>query len=79
MAVNILLSISLVADVAVIYKYIVEHTPDETGAYPDFILYISPYSAAMFGICALSLTVVFSLIFAYKSTRVEIVQYLKAE
>ena len=79
MLANILLSISLVADVAVIYKYIVEHTPDETGAYPDFILYISPYSAAMFGICALSLTVVFSLIFAYKSTRVEIVQYLKAE
>lgn len=79
MAANILLSISLVADVAVIYKYIVEHTPDENGVYPDFILYISPYSAAMFGICAVSLTVVFSLIFAYKSTRVEIVQYLKAE
>ena len=79
MAVNILLSISLVVDVAIVYKYIVEHTPDENGAYPDFILYISPYSAAMFGVCALSLTVVFSLIFAYKSTRVEIVQYLKAE
>lgn len=79
MAANILLSISLVADVSIVYKYIVEHTPDETGAYPDFILYISPYSAAMFGICAVSLTVVFSLIFAYKSTRVEIVQYLKAE
>jgi hypothetical protein len=79
MLANILLSISLVADVTIVYKYIVEHTPDETGAYPDFILYISPYSAAMFGICALSLTVVFSLIFAYKSTRVEIVQYLKAE
>ena len=79
MLANILLSISLVADVAIVYKYIVEHTPDETGAYPDFILYLSPYSAAMFGICALSLTVVFSLIFAYKSTRVEIVQYLKAE
>lgn len=79
MAANILVSISLVADVAIVYKYIVEHTPDENGAYPDFILYISPYSAAMFGICAVSLTVVFSLIFAYKSTRVEIVQYLKAE
>ena len=79
MGANILLSISLVADVAIVYKYIVEHIPDENGAYPDFILYISPYSAAMFGICALSLTVVFSLIFAYKSTRVEIVQYLKAE
>lgn len=79
MAANILVSIALVADVAIVYKYIVEHTPDELGAYPDYILYISPYSAAMFGICAVSLTVVFSLIFAYKSTRVEIVQYLKAE
>ena len=79
MAANILASIALVADVAIIYKYIVEHTPDEFGVYPDYILYISPYSAAMFSICAVSLTVVFSLIFAYKSTRVEIVQYLKAE
>ena len=79
MAANILVSIALVVDVAIIYKYIVEHTPDEYGVYPDYILYISPYSAAMFGICAVSLTVVFSLIFAYKSTRVEIVQYLKAE
>lgn len=79
MAANILLSVSLVTDVAVVYKFIVEHTPDEMGAYPDFILYLSPYSAAMFGICAVSLTIVFSLIFAYKTTRVEIVQYLKAE
>ena len=79
MAANILVSIALVADVAIVYKYIVEHTPDEFGVYPDYILYISPYSAAMFSICAVSLTVVFSLIFAYKSTRVEIVQYLKAE
>lgn len=79
MAANILLSISLVADVAVVYKYIVERTPDAKGVYPNYILYLSPYSAAMFSICALSLTVVFSLVFAYKSTRVEIVQYLKAE
>ena len=79
MAANILVSVALVADVAILYKYIAEHTPDENGAYPDFILYISPYSVAMFGVCAVTLTVVFSLIFAYKSTRVEIVQYLKAE
>ena len=79
MLANILVSIALVADVAIIYKYIVEHTPDEFGVYPDYILYISPYSVAMFATCAVTLTVVFSLIFAYKSTRVEIVQYLKAE
>lgn len=79
MAANILVSISLVVDIAIVYKYIMEHTPDELGRYQDYILYLSPYSAAMFAICAVSLTVVFSLIFAYKSTRVEIVQYLKAE
>ena len=79
MAANILVSIALVADVAIVYKYAVEHTLDENGAYPDFILYISPWSVAMFAICAVALTVVFSLIFAYKSTRVEIVRYLKAE
>lgn len=79
MAANILVSIALVADVAIVYKYIVERTPDEMGYLPDYILYISPYSVAMFGVCAVTLTVVFSLIFAYKSTRVEIVQYLKAE
>ena len=30
-------------------------------------------------LCALVLTVVFSFIFAYKATRVQIVDYLKAE
>lgn len=79
MVANILLSIALVTDVAIIYKLIAERTPNELGYLQDYILYLSPQSAAMFGICAVGLTVVFSLIFAYKSTRVEIVQYLKAE
>lgn len=79
MLANILLSIALVTDVAIIYKLIVEKTPNELGYLQEYILYLSPQSAAMFGICAVGLTVVFSLIFAYKSTRVEIVQYLKAE
>ena len=79
MVANILLSIALVTDVAIIYKLIAERTPNEQGYLQDYVLYLSPQSAAMFGICAVGLTVVFSLIFAYKSTRVEIVQYLKAE
>ncbi len=33
----------------------------------------------MFLVCSISLTVVFSVLFAWKSTGVEIVQYLKAE
>ena len=47
--------------------------------YHDWIIYISPYSIAMFVVGSVAMTVVFSLIFAYKSTQVEIVEYLKAE
>lgn len=79
MAANIFISIAVVTDVFIAYKFIIERTPDEWGNYTDWIFYISPHSAAMFAVCAVTLTVVFSLIFAYKSTRVEIVQYLKAE
>ena len=48
-------------------------------AYMDYVLYITAESVAMFAVCALVLTVVFSFIFAYKATRVQIVDYLKAE
>ena len=79
MVANILLSVVLVTDVFIIYKFIYERTPDEWGNLNQWIIYISPHSVFMFSVCAVSLTIVFSLIFAYKSTRVEIVQYLKAE
>lgn len=79
MLVNILLSIVIVTDIFLVYKLICESRPDQWGVFHDWIIYISPYSVAMFAICSVTLTVVFSLIFAYKSTQVEIVQYLKAE
>lgn len=79
MLANILVAVAVVTDVFIVYKYIYERTPDEWGNFNDFILYISPHSVAMFALCAVTLTIVFSIIFAYKSTRVEIVQYLKAE
>ncbi len=79
MIANILVSVAVVTDVFVVYKYISERTPDQWGNYNDFVLYISPHSVAMFAVCAVTLTVVFSIVFAYKATRVEIVQYLKAE
>ena len=79
MVANILLSVVLVADVFLVYKFIYERIPNEWGHYFKWIIYISPQSIAMFAVCAVSLTVVFSLIFAYKSTQVEIVQYLKSE
>lgn len=79
MAVNTFLSVVLVTDGLIVYKYIFEHTPDEWGNYYEWVISVTPQSIAMFAVCALTLTIVFSLIFAYKSTRVEIVQYLKAE
>lgn len=74
MCANTLLSVALVADLAIIYKFFMEQTD-----WKDYIIYFSPYSIAMFAVCAVTLTVVFSLIFAYKSTQVQIVDYLKAE
>lgn len=74
MCANTLLSVALVADLAIVYKFFMERTE-----WKDYIIYFSPYSIAMFAVCAVTLTVVFSLIFAYKSTQVQIVDYLKAE
>lgn len=79
MLANVTLAVALVADVMIVYKYIAEQTPNEYGVYPDVVLYISPYSIAMFGVCAVALTLLFSLIFAHKATKVEIVRHLKAE
>lgn len=79
MSANIGLSVALVADVSIVYKYIMERIPEASGGYKEYVLYISPYSLGMFAVCSVTLTVVFSLIFAYKSSRVEIIRYLKAE
>lgn len=83
MLVNIFISIAIVVDLGLLLKLAAENfycrTPGQLARYGEYILYLSPHSALMFGICAITLTVVFSLIFAYKSTQVEIVQYLKAE
>jgi len=79
MVVDILLSVAIVADLAVVYKFIRDTIPDEYGYMEHYVLHITPYSIAVFLVCALVLTVVFSLVFAYKSTQVQIVDYLKAE
>ena len=80
MIVDILLSVAIVTDIAITYKVIREAIPlDQWGTMMHFVLYISPYSVAIFIICAVVLTVVFSFVFAYKSTQVQIVDYLKAE
>lgn len=79
MLINITLSVTLVVDIMISYKYISFRIPDPNGVCEKIILYISPYSIAIFLVCAIALTCVFSVVFAYKSTKVEIVSYLKSE
>ena len=76
MMANVAISIALVVNVGVLYKIFMEW---QSGFLDTYVLYLTPHSMVIFGACAVTLTVVFSLIFAYKSTQVEIVQYLKAE
>lgn len=79
MLANIALSVALVADVFIVYKFIYERTPNEFGQLFQWTVRVSPYSIAMFIICTVALTLVFSLLFAYRSTRVQIADQLKAE
>ncbi len=73
MLANIMLTIVLVMNGLVLYKLYLFRLGYE------WVIYISGFTIAMFLVCCLSLTLAFSLLFAYKSTKVEIVQYLKAE
>lgn len=79
MLLNILISVWFVCLVALVYKVIYEHIPDKLGNFYTFTLSISPHSLGMFAACTLTLTVVFSLLFAYRATQVQIADYLKAE
>ena len=80
MVVNILISVALVVDVGLIYRLVMQNTVGKTNPfYQTYTLYLSPHSVGMFLTCSLTLTVVFSLIFAYKSTQVQVIDYLKAE
>lgn len=79
MVVNILISIAVVADVFLVYKLYLLCLPADQGRWVDWTIWLSSYSIGMFAACAVTLTVVFSLIFAYKSTQVQVVDYLKAE
>ena len=74
MLVNIAASIIIVLDVLVGYKLYVRIVENMT-----WTVNISIHTILMFFVCSLSLTTAFGLLFAYKSTKVEIVQYLKAE
>lgn len=74
MLLNIVVSVVIVIDVQVGYKLYTQIVEGVT-----WTVNISIHTILMFLVCSLSLTTAFSLLFAYKSTKVEIVQYLKAE
>ena len=85
---NIAVTVAVVVDIGLVLKlyreanaitYTAEGHIRRNTNYMDYVLYITGESVAMFAVCALVLTVVFSFIFAYKATRVQIVDYLKAE
>ncbi len=69
-----LLSATLVADGLILYK-LFRRISNGT----QWIIYVSPYSIGIYILSALGLTLTFSLIFAYRSTRVEVVKHLKSE
>ena len=84
MVANILISVALVVDLGLLLKLYRQLTlKDMEGIahfeFETYSLYITPYSVGMFAVCAVVLTVVFSFVFAYKTTQVQIVDYLKAE
>jgi hypothetical protein len=71
---NILISVALVTDILLIVKAVYHYFFAK-----QWTIYISSYSCYMFSVCSISLTLVFSLLFSYKTTQVEIVEYLKSE
>jgi len=80
MVVNVLISITLVVDIGLIYRLVIQNTSGNTNfLHETYTLYLSPHSIGMFLTCSVTLTVVFSLIFAYQSTQVQVIDYLKAE
>ena len=82
MAANILLSVWLVLTVLLGCKWALQRAAARAGAEPAarvFTLTLSPASAALFALCALTLTTVFSVIFAYSAVQVQIAEHLKSE
>ncbi|MDO4543820.1 MAG: ABC transporter permease [Clostridia bacterium] len=69
-----LLSMSLVADGLIVYKAVQKYYHEIS-----WVAYVSPYSLIIYIACSLALAIAFSLLFAYKATRVEVVKHLKAE
>lgn len=74
MMANVFTAIIVVINAAVAFKFI-----QKFFYYNQWIIYVSMQSIILFLVCVTFLSVFFSLVFAYQSTRVEIVKHLKSE
>lgn len=72
--INILLSILFMVNIVVLYKYIQLEAFNNT-----YTIVMSSGSVILFFVFSFFLTLIFSIFFAYQSTQVEIIKYLKEE
>ncbi|MBE5935892.1 MAG: ABC transporter permease [Lachnospiraceae bacterium] len=71
---NLLLAAVLTSIIFIIYKIVMLTVFDKT-----LVVFISRYSIMIFLIVGVSMTVIFSLLFAIQSSKVEIIRHLKSE
>lgn len=71
---NLLLSAFLVIDGFLLYKTILFCTQGIR-----WVIMLTPYSLLMYLVCCLGLSIVFSLLFAYQTTQVNVIENLRAE
>lgn len=78
MAGNILISLVLVFDGLLIYKFVWE-MEQGFSPYHKWTIYMNGTSILMFAAVTIGLTLLFSIVFAVKATQVQVVDHLKAE
>ena len=74
MVANIIAAIFMVLNGILLYKWILNIFKNKV-----YVIYISKESLILYVVFTISLVVIFSLLFAYRCTRVQIVKYLKEE
>jgi ABC-type antimicrobial peptide transport system permease subunit len=74
MGANICITLLLVLNLAVIYKLI-----QRVFYNSQWIININPHSITLFAFCAITLSLSSGFVFAFQSTQVEIIKYIKAE
>lgn len=74
MLLSILISTTLIAELAIVFKLYL-------GYFKNIVwtVYITESSVWIFTVCGISMTALFSVIFAFRATNVEIVKNLKGE